>query len=379
MKIVSAYLAWFISARTFALLESTHESTRLLDLNSSRHGNTLAEASVATYDEHLEDSCTLPWKLSLSAEQVLSDHAFWSLLQCPANLHGCSEELTTCHHPDVFVMTCSCAPNCEVYGDCCWSVVERPEMSAAELPRTSCVSLEAEVTGRQVEYDPRSGMVSLRSEISGRFSLQMVVGCPSSWPQDDVRKACEESDLFQEIFYGIPVTTDRDVTYRNGFCALCNNDNIDGAFWNTKSDKNAAVLLLPGTVSTKPAYHLRPCTDSGAKDTCSREASEVVSRKCESHYAPVRNIDDGTVFRNVYCAQCNGANTSRLSCGPMLYLENKKSVKGNSGGPNLAALFKPVTTTPACRAFYNGRCYIPRSADLREEELSWSSNENSTS
>ncbi|KAH7975219.1 hypothetical protein HPB49_025138 [Dermacentor silvarum] len=252
MKVLYAYITCFILARTFALPESTLELARLLDFNHSSHESPLTEASNITDDEYLQDSCSLPWNLSRNSYQDLSDHVFRSLLQCPADLHGCSEELTTCHHPDTYVITCSCAPNCVVYGDCCWNVVEPPEMSAAELPRTSCVSVKAEVTERQVEFHPRFGAVSLYPEVSGTVFLHMVVGCPASWPRNDVRKACEEYGSFQEIFYGIPVTTDRDVTYR------------------------------------------------------------------------------------------------------------------------------PVTTTPDCRAFYNGRCYIPRSADLREEDLNSRNNENNT-
>ncbi|XP_050032345.2 probable G-protein coupled receptor Mth-like 2 [Dermacentor andersoni] len=61
----------------------------------------------------------------------------------------------------------------------------------------------------------------------------------------------------------------------------------------------------------------------------------------------------------------------------MSYLESNKGTNRGVGG--LAALFKPVTTTPTCRAFYDGRCYIPRSADLREEHLNSSISEKRTS
>ncbi|KAL1476587.1 hypothetical protein MTO96_018392 [Rhipicephalus appendiculatus] len=235
------------------------------------------------------------------------------------------------------------------------------------MPRTACVTVNAESEAKQRPVEKRtetSTSSAYPPELSGRFFLRMVVGCPASWSDEDVRKACEKYGLLRGEFYVIPVTTSSHVTYRNGFCALCNDDIVDGAFWNSKPNGYATVYLLPDTVRSRPAYHLRPCTDRRTVDTCRQVVPEVVTRKCKLYYAPVRDSVKRVTYKNVYCAMCNGANMSRLSCERALYVDVAAKGYRKTSNVKMAALFKPVTTTPTCRAFYNGRCYIPRSSGV---------------
>ncbi|KAH7976118.1 hypothetical protein HPB52_008677 [Rhipicephalus sanguineus] len=339
-----------------------------LDFDDPSHTESLTEARFTTVDDFSNDSCSLPWNVSRSAYPDLPDQVFHSLMRCPKNLHGCSQELVVCL--DYYAITCSCAPNCAVYGDCCWNVAELPETPISELPRTACVSVDAEPepSERAVENDTEMDTPTWYPKDIGKVHLRMVVGCPASWPDQDVRKACEEYESFKEVFYSIPTTTSRDVTYRNGFCALCNNENVDGAFWNTNADEYEAFLWLPDTVYKKPAYHLRPCTDDTMIDTCNLEVSDVVSRKCEVYYAPVRDSRDEKVYKNVYCATCNDADVSKLSCKPTVHFNDEKKNGEAIPDLNMAAIFKPVTTTPTCHAFYNGRCCIPRKSNVGNPE-----------
>ncbi|KAL1476583.1 hypothetical protein MTO96_018388 [Rhipicephalus appendiculatus] len=81
------------------------------------------------------------------------------------------------------------------------------------------------------------------------------------------------------------------------------------------------------------------------------------------YYAPVRESGDGKVYKNIYCATCNGADASKLSCEPPTYFDDQSQLDDFDTDINMAALFKAVTATPTCRAFYNGRCYIPRTSN----------------
>ncbi|KAL1476584.1 hypothetical protein MTO96_018389 [Rhipicephalus appendiculatus] len=136
-------------------------------------------------------------------------------MQCPENLHGCSDELVVCRGQNIYAITCSCATNCVVYGDCCWNVVELPETPIAELPRTSCVSVNAVPEPTESPFEnSQSNTLFFGHDTFEMVHLRMVVGCPASWPDQDVRKACEKHESFEEVFYSIPVTTSRQVTYR---------------------------------------------------------------------------------------------------------------------------------------------------------------------
>ncbi|KAM7286032.1 G-protein coupled receptor Mth2 [Ixodes scapularis] len=162
---------------------------------------TLAWAEAGDVDK---SSCniSLPWTVSKTDYTDVSDTVFESLFQCPGDLNGCGDRtLLTCQQA-TYVRTCSCASNCRVYRDCCWETgIDKAE---ADFPESCCVVVDL--------YE------------SVRKFLYMVTGCLPSWPNDDVREACEKPGHFNETFYQIPVTSSSDITYKNGYCALCNYD-----------------------------------------------------------------------------------------------------------------------------------------------------------
>ncbi|XP_077552910.1 uncharacterized protein LOC144167552 [Haemaphysalis longicornis] len=303
---------------------------------------TQVAAVFVTTAPHSRRLCntTLPWNVSRESFEDVSDDVFERLMQCPVNLHGCLEKVVTCD-PWTTAITCSCAANCRAYRDCCWNV-ELPD-NEADVPESSCVEVQL---GR-----------------SGSRFVFMVVGCPSTWTDDEVKENCEKAGSFNDTFYSIPVTSDNHITYRNGFCAICNNDTANNTFWTTVSRGAEDVrLVMPDVVSSQPALHLRPCVDDAPEDTCVEYASESVSRKCKTYYAPVTdaNIPGYPTYRNVYCAMCGGANVSQLSCRLAVQLVDRRlRHQGHRRPlPNLAALFRPVVSTPTCYAKYDGRCYI---------------------
>ncbi|KAH7943623.1 hypothetical protein HPB52_009607 [Rhipicephalus sanguineus] len=289
-----------------------------------------------------EDPCniTLPWTVSRKAYDDITDSIFDTLMQCPHSLHGCSEDLISCIDA-TYTATCSCAPNCRVYRDCCWNVPYR-ELSEDELPNSSCVEVQIGSSWKKFIY--------------------MVTGCPRVWPDDAVREKCEMADTFNDTFYLIPATSLQHVTYRNGFCALCNDDIVNATFWNTTSigATDRVRVVLPDIVENQPPLHLRPCSEDTPNDNCTQAVPGWASRRCKTYYAPVHDAEDplGQVYRNVYCAICNDANLSALTCSPALHLSNVSVISRKTSPPNLAALFKPVLRTASCYVEHDGHCYI---------------------
>ncbi|KAL3226851.1 hypothetical protein MRX96_024677 [Rhipicephalus microplus] len=135
-------------------------------------------------------------------------------MQCPKNLSGCSEELIKCRNPKRHHVLFSA--QLRGLGDCCWNVVVHPETPIAEMPRTSCVSVRANAkpTEGQLEIDTKIITVSSYPHYFGKVRLRMIVGCPASWTDEDVRKAREEHESFKEVLYSVLTTTSCHVTYR---------------------------------------------------------------------------------------------------------------------------------------------------------------------
>ncbi|KAH6921834.1 hypothetical protein HPB50_005379 [Hyalomma asiaticum] len=272
------------------------------------------------------------------------------LTRCPEKFHGCSHDLTSCGM-NMCGVTCSCAQNCRVNGDCCWDVpfpTQTPEMSKA-----SCIGVRVSPTST--------------------IHVHMVAGCPTTWPIDYVRDACERSKLFEDIFYVIPATTVTGVTYRNGFCALCNNDIANASFWSiAPHNMNRSAYILPPTFtqSYQSLYLMRPCNENATVDSCSEKVPEIISQKCKMYYAPVRDAKNphAPSFKNVYCALCNSVNMSRLSCSPIVYVPKTK--RQETRYPYQSGLLKKVHRTPACYAYYNGHCYVRRSRKVLNTQYS---------
>ncbi|CAN8029575.1 unnamed protein product [Ixodes persulcatus] len=292
---------------------------------------------------------SLPWTVLKTNYDDVSDAVFQSLFRCPTNLNGCGDRtLLTCQN-DSYVRTCSCASNCRVYRDCCWE--SGLENGATALPKSACVAINFSLSARKFFY--------------------MVTGCLPGWPIDDVRKACEESRNFKETFYQIPVTSSTDVTYKNGYCALCNNDLVNITFWNAIETPSSPITYfkLPDIIATQPYLHLRPCSRRPQEDTCPEGSSESFVQKCKTFYAPITTLEDeeSPVYRNVYCAMCNGADLSALSCKPAEELSRFPVPFRQSAilpDPNLVSIFYPVLRTQDCYVKHRNRCYIKSPPEL---------------
>lgn len=293
----------------------------------------------------VECNATLPWTVNPDEHPDVPEDRFEQLLRCPAGLNGCAASPIQCAL-DRYAVTCSCANNCEAYGDCCWE-------AGPTLSRTSaaaCVTLN--VKGL---YDK---------------DVYLVKGCNPSWPRDQVRDACENVDIYNDTFYGIPVTSERNVTYLNAFCALCNYDlNNATTFWNsTGASQRSVTHAIPAVVEHNDEQLLRPCDDRDVLDTCPEGSDAEHRRKCATYFAPVRHTknESDVVYKNVYCGLCHGVDLSLLECAPpevVPELRDRPRLRSFLG-PNLVSLFKPVVVRGSCFSWHGDKCYI-RSPEYR--------------
>ncbi|CAN8005571.1 unnamed protein product [Ixodes hexagonus] len=280
----------------------------------------------------------------------LTDDIFEAVMQCPSDIECCSDGSFSCF--DWAYLTCSCSDDCEVYGDCCWN----------------CTNKVVDLSF----YPVKSSWQCIRLALAGGLSksVQLVSGCSETWPSDDeVRSKCERVDASKSgIFFGIPVTSNSSlVTYRNGFCALCNYDVGSVTFWNVVEVANNSKLRLepPDLLMGDFDKHLRRCSKFAPLDTCPVDTSAMVSKMCRTYFAPLAEwnaFNDEKYYKNAYCALCNRANFDLLSCLPPEKIQNfttkgpKISIDINK--LDLSSIFRTVGSNETCFSGYNGTCYI---------------------
>ncbi|KAH6929597.1 hypothetical protein HPB50_002805 [Hyalomma asiaticum] len=244
-----------------------------------------------------ECNATLPWNVPMENHPAIPPERFEELLRCPEELHGCSESRVNCTE-DLFAVTCSCAVNCELYGDCCWDAGASLSSSTA----SACISRNVDKYSKREFY--------------------VVSGCDSKWPDDEVRSSCENATALKDAFYLIPVTSEREVTYFNAFCALCNYD-LDNTsmFWNASGNSGRNFQVSP------PLYALEnsdvffwPCdADLVEVQSCPEGADPETKRKCLTYFAP------GVVYvlyrtSRTFSSRCTLCLSGTLFCSHLLFL-----------------------------------------------------------
>ncbi|KAL1441601.1 hypothetical protein MTO96_008561 [Rhipicephalus appendiculatus] len=124
-----------------------------------------------------ESDCnaTLPWNVSKEDHPDIPPERLEELLRCPEELHGCSASRVNCSEEE-FALTCSCAANCERYGDCCWDA----GASLSSPTASRCIGRNVDTYSRREFY--------------------VVSGCDPEWPADDVRSSCENATQLKDPF-----------------------------------------------------------------------------------------------------------------------------------------------------------------------------------
>ncbi len=225
---------------------------------------------------------------------------------------------------------CFCDSVCEQYGDCC------DKHSKSSINRYQCV-------------DFLLPTINNKSTPFNRLSVWMRTECLPIYYGSQVFNQCQNfhNQSFDDnpILF-IPVTSlQTNITYRNYYCAYCNNDiNENIQFWEYKpfcygdgSEKSYLTLndddqvqyyihnLTKNCLKTilyphergnsKPSVFIRPCKQS-LPPTCPVGTSIDLAQNCSSFGTAYRYIPNSNLaYRNPYCAECNSQNsTDEITC-----------------------------------------------------------------
>ncbi|XP_046841219.1 uncharacterized protein LOC124435327 [Xenia sp. Carnegie-2017] len=226
---------------------------------------------------------------------------------------------------NIVKMTCSCDPDChKVFGDCCSDYTKYcGAQTSGETPRKT-YNYTCENFGK---YDSTFCPVA--------DGVWMVSGCSYEWPRDSTRSKCEtpieelpqSSDILTDIFGYLPVISKDNTTFRNMYCAICNNE----MEYNSWPLKFRSAVIPPETSNiTKiirflEKYNARFGDHVGpipATDQARRYCLRRIINKCppgkedpSCDYGNVNLVSFGSyhLYTNKRCAVCNGLSKDRVS------------------------------------------------------------------
>lgn len=234
---------------------------------------------------------------------------------------------------------CSTDSSCTSYGDCCFNATEAT--GSTDRKNVSCMPI--------ADY---GGAV---------HNVMMVTRCNSSWPEDDIKGGCEDSDVKNETFHRIPVTGATGYVYSNAFCALCNYDSDSWTFWIVATTGNNETYFELQDESLR--RNLRYCNrTNNFIDTCdlSGNASKKIGSMCQLYLEPVREDRTDRVYKNVYCAICNQGNLTSLSCENVTEQNTNQSthLKTKENAFTYQSVKNITVNGTGCAAWFDEKCYI---------------------
>ncbi|KAG8186086.1 hypothetical protein JTE90_027080 [Oedothorax gibbosus] len=243
---------------------------------------------------------------------------------------------------------CRCDDLCHVYGDCCIDMVLARKYSVApsiDSQSWSCVEVR---------------------DANGSFNrIYVHQKCLADWDDGFIRGMCEieaserqRKGMAFDHLQHIPVLSETSrILYRNVYCAVCNRDTqtykmeseIICFGINTSYNSQSEELDFTNTTydprtmmyrKVKVGGKLRNCymkvqefklerliTEFGARmckhviDTCSPDTDTEIKRKCKAYSSYVyrdsgsmKETIDQQVYKNFYCALCNGIPSENLIC-----------------------------------------------------------------
>lgn len=225
---------------------------------------------------------------------------------------------------------CFCDPLCSEYGDCC------NQTDNSNRNYYECVDfLSPTFSNRTPPFSPLH--VWMRTKC-----LSNYIG---SLSDIECRNLNNETFIDNPLLF-IPVTSiQTNITYRNYFCAYCNNDAYDNIeFWEYKPmchgngsvfdykilDKeeqvdyyihnltrncNLKTIVYPHIRGQmQPSVFIRPCKKSRPQ-ICPLETPIDLVRNCSLSPPAYRyDIISNITYHNRYCAECNNLNNHEITC-----------------------------------------------------------------
>jgi len=216
---------------------------------------------------------------------------------------GCLE-LLSCNSSEPFPQRrCHCDSLCNVMKDCC------PDAEQDYFPTSYDIQNSSQYRCTSVSlYDKNTAVL-------------LVAKCAPSWTNETIRSLCEGINDNNDFLNDIPVTvmSDRPVTYKNKYCAYCNQQE-SFVSWNALLNCNFAVVDFSDCVTTLNApkeVEYRICLTE-VVSTCSPEhmTNSLVHECLFGNYSHVllTNATRPTYFRNPQCALCNGIRLEDVIC-----------------------------------------------------------------
>ena len=211
---------------------------------------------------------------------------------------------------------CYCDPDCyRVFNDCCTDYIKY------------CVRHDTVATPTK-KYTYSCEQMLLISNKPGNFSWKLVwvvSQCPFEWTNESVRANCEKPkhgiQSVEETYGPLPVSGDDNTTFRNAYCAFCN-DVKNFKPWRLVGK----IPLVPPNLNFTEKINLEL---SHSEYIIVKHPENVIARFCKPDiidYCPVgRQLHSCTygnvmlvsygqnVYKNIHCATCHGK-TEQLKC-----------------------------------------------------------------
>lgn len=223
--------------------------------------------------------------------------------------------------------SCECDFACNTYNDCCIDALRR---------RSSNIN----------------GMKCIHYGINNNTGVYAISNCSSSWSGPiQLRQKCEGPDDFRDPLNAAPVVSvPQGVTYRNRYCAECNNANTQNLksfqlklacgnlnflseaqiladlvysqalhSWGINrlnSFGNATNFIACDIIFDVPDYlnrSIRFCRSDLISSCPPSWTRQVIRRACDEYMAVVYDHDK-TAYRNPHCAICNQRPVTQVSC-----------------------------------------------------------------
>ena len=230
--------------------------------------------------------------LLLAAVNLAQSQNLCSESECEANLTS-----------PLLQANCKCDNDCELYNDCCLNYTPTSPAQPSYLHEL----LECQAKRVTINKLDSSFLISVHVLVVSRCSSEMN------------NSQCSNQSLF------LPVTDPRsNITFRNIYCALCNNISQEEAvLWQPRflcRDINAVSSLTTYGAVQNECKLLRISTDLSIPQirtctphisTCPNTSSLELEHNCTNGPLdlvtdPLAVVGPASVYRNHYCAQCNG-------------------------------------------------------------------------
>ncbi|CAH1781895.1 unnamed protein product [Owenia fusiformis] len=228
-----------------------------------------------------------------------------------------------------FAAFCSCGPMCMIQHDCC---EDFKEQCISDHNTASLIGDEFHANG---DFKDDQFECSLLYKTENPDSHYWLINkCGSNWPNDTIRGLCENEYVDFATILPVLSHTHNNVSYKNYYCAACNND-VNYIPWGldvTCKDIYEGSLDTPQKVLNKiekGSCTLEYTIPHNVKHHCLYAEIELdcleTPLKCPPEFSELCNGSPSTQmpvtykygekyvnFKNVYCAVCSGVSGTAL-------------------------------------------------------------------